>query len=88
MRIGCRSAGLEPVKVEPRCREQNVEVMMPDVISNHQGFCDRIAEEVGQGRLAHEATKMTSCDGRATFSGGYVPDWIYVVHDDSSETPD
>jgi hypothetical protein len=29
------------------CREQDVEIMQLDVISGHQGFCDRIAKKIG-----------------------------------------
>ena len=35
------------VEIAARGRKQNIEVRPPDVISNHQGFGDRIAEKVG-----------------------------------------
>jgi hypothetical protein len=35
------------VEMAARCREQDVEIMQLDVISSHQGFCDRITKKIG-----------------------------------------
>ena len=34
-------------KMAACCLKQGIEVTVPDAIGDHQGFCDRIAEEVG-----------------------------------------
>jgi hypothetical protein len=52
-RVACREG-----KMVSCLLKQGFEIAVSDMISNHQGLCDRITEEIGQSRLSQEASRI------------------------------